>query len=221
MTLLSDILTYPFRGGGKYLLFFGVLISLGSELMAYAPFIGILGRLILAGFLVATYFAVIETTATGSEEAPFFPEISNLWEDLIWPLLKTLIVGFVSFLPASLYLWLVPAPQQSLPIHLALLGCGLIYLPMAMLAVVVLGYLGALSPHIVLPAIFRAGGLYAFAVSVIAILIVVEVALEWLLGRWPLILTPVALVFGMAALLWNGRTLGIIYRERREEMGWM
>ena len=221
MGIIQDIFTYPFRKSGKYMIVIGSVLSVLSELVRFAPLFGVVASLILAAYLTATYFEIIETTSTGSDEAPMFPNISNAWEDLAWPMIKSVIVFLVSFAPWLIYAFGVYEAEQHAGVHIALLGFAAIYLPMAMLGVVVLGYLGGLSPHIVFPAIFRAGGLYWLAVFLIVLIFLFQVFLGGLMEGRPVLGTLVLSVAGIVAMMLNGRTLGIIYRERREEMGWI
>ena len=90
-----------------------------------------------------------------------------------------------------------------------------------MMGVVVLGYFGAISPHIVIPAIVRAGGVYWLAVSVLAMLYLGQSFLAGMLDGWPIIGTLIMSIASMYLLMTNGRILGIIYRERREQMNWI
>lgn len=221
MGILQDIFTYPFRGSGKYMILFGTLLSVAAEIAKFAPLFGVFASLILAAYLTATYFEIIETTATGSDEAPMFPNVTGFWEDVIWPFLKSVIVGLVSFAPLIGYLWATDDSDVQPVILFSLLGFAAVYFPMAMLAVVVLGYLGALSPHIVFPAIFRAGGLYWLAVFLIVLIVMMEMFLGGLMEGWPVIGTVLLAGVGIITMMLNGRTLGIVYRERREEMGWI
>jgi quinol-cytochrome oxidoreductase complex cytochrome b subunit len=221
MGIIQDIFTYPFRGSGKYMILFGSILSLVSEVVKFAPLFGVIASLILAAYLTATYFEIIETTATGSDEAPMFPNVTSVWDDLAWPMLKSVIVFVVSFAPVIVYLMAVDEADQNPGVLLALLGLSTVYFPMAMLGVVVLGYLGGMSPHIVFPAIIRAGGLYWLAVFLFALVYMGQVFLAGLLIGAPLIGAVLLSVVGIIAMMLNGRTLGIIYRERQEAMGWI
>ena len=221
MGIVQDIFTYPFRGSGKYMILFGTLLAVIAEIVKFAPLFGGIASILLAAYLAATYFEIIETTATGSDEAPMFPNVTSFWEDAIWPFLKSLIVALVSFSPVLAYGWMTDPDEIQPAAVFGLLALGAIYFPMAMLAVVVLGYLGALSPHIVIPSLIRAGGLYWLAVFLIVLIFLAEAFLGGLLEGVPVAGTLVLAGIGIVAMMLNGRTLGIIYRERREEMGWI
>ncbi|MGC4016344.1 MAG: hypothetical protein QM755_17740 [Luteolibacter sp.] len=220
MTLLGDIFTYALRGSGKYILITGAVLSVIADLVSLAPLIGILAGLVLFGYFCALYFEVIQTTATGGAEAPMYPNTSKLMEDIIWPALQTFITGLISFLPVIAYSWFGPK-EPSASLMLGLAGFGMIYFPMAMLAVVVLGRLSAAGPHIVIPAMFRAGWLYALAVFLLFFLYMAQSMVGSFLEGMPIIRALVLAVVSMYVLLTNGRMLGVIYRERQEELNWL
>ncbi len=106
-------------------------------------------------------------------------------------------------------------------IGFGLLGLGVVYFPMAMLAVVVLGYTGALSPLIVIPAIFRGGWLYWVGVLMLCVLYVGGSVIDKYLSGSLIIGTLVMSVVGSYTLMTNARILGVVYRERQDELGWL
>ena len=221
MPIAQDILSYGFRGGGKWTLVIGTILSLAADLAGFAPILGLVAIVLLSGYFCAIYFDIIQTTATGSMEAPYMPDTTNVVADLLWPMFQVILVFLVSFGPWIGYGLFSPQEELSLPLFYALLVFGVIYFPMAMLAVVVLGYLGAMSPHIVLPAIFRGGGVYWLAVFMIVLLYMTEGFVGQVLEDRPLLGTFVLAVLGIYAMMTNGRALGIVYRERQEELGWI
>ena len=221
MNILKDILTYAYRGSGKYVLIFCVILSVVAELVGFAPLVGPIAALLLSGYFCAIYFQMIQSSATGGKEAPEFPNTSNLFEDIIWPMLQIVVVSLVSFSPLIGYM-LLSGEQGFHPlIGYGLIGFGVIYFPMAMLAVVVLGYMGALSPHIVIPAIFRGGWLYWVGVFMLCLLYVVGSIIEEALSGSLIIGTLVMSLVGSYTLMTNARILGVLYRERQEELGWL
>lgn len=221
MNVISDSLSYPFRGSGKYLLVILAVISLVADVASFAPIIGIVARLIVFGYFCSVYFQIIQNTAVGGGEAPHFPETSNLVDDILWPAFQVVAVLFVSFLPL-----IVLSFSQSHETHNPFLlktmeGIGLIYAPMAILAVGVLGYLGAMSPHIVIPAIFRCGWLYLLAVAVLWLLYFMADRIELAFGSHFILRTLMMSLVGGYVLMANGRLLGLIFRRRREELCWI
>lgn len=221
MNILKDIVTYAWRGSGKYVLVTCVVLSVIAKLAGIAPLVGAIAALFLSGYFCAIYFQMIQSSAVGGKEAPEFPDTANLFEDIIWPMLQIVVVGLVSFGPLLGYsIWANDERVQPMVVY-GLLGLGIVYFPMAMLAVVVLGYTGALSPHIVFPAILRGGWLYWVGVLMLCLLYFIESAISKALAgsfiAGPLVMSVVSTYVMMT----NARILGVVYRERQEEFGWL
>jgi hypothetical protein len=221
MNILKDILTYAYRGSGKYVLIVCVVLSVVAKLAGIAPLVGPIAALLLSAYFCAIYFQMIQSSATGGKEAPEFPDTANFFEDIIWPMLQIFVVALVSFGPLIGYsIWAGEDRFNSL-IGYGLVGFGAIYFPMAMLAVVVLGYTGALSPHIVIPAIFRGGWLYWVGVFMLCLLYVAGSIIGDALSGSLIIGTLVMSLVSSYTLMTNARILGVVYRERQEELGWL
>ncbi len=98
---------------------------------------------------------------------------------------------------------------------------GIVYFPMAMMAVVALGNLGAASPLLVFPAIVSAGGYYWVAVISLVFLYFAETFILESLSGFSIVGSLIAAFLGMYSLMANGRILGLIYREKGEGLGWL
>ena len=221
MNLVKDILGFAYRGGGKYVLLMCVVLSMVADLVSIAPFVGCIASLILSGYFCATYFQIIESSASGGKEAPEFPDVANLFEDMIWPMLQIAVVIFVSFGPLLGYSFFVEEREQNELLMLGLLGWGVTYAPMAMLAVVILGYTGGLGPHIVLPAIFRSGWIYWLGVAMLVLLYAFSNAIYDALSGVLILRTLIMALVGSYILMTNARILGLIYREKQDELNWL
>lgn len=90
-----------------------------------------------------------------------------------------------------------------------------------MLAVVVPGPMPALNPLVVIPSIFRAGWLYWFGIGMLCLLYVPGWFIEQAMSGRLIVGTVVMAGVGAYTLMTNARLLGIIYREREEEPGWI
>ena len=215
MNLVKDAFPYPFRGGGLSMLIVGGVLGAISDLVSLAPLLGFFGSMVILGYFIGIYFQIIQSTATGATEAPEYPEVSNIIEDLVYPVLQVIVVAFVSFIPLILtvaFTDLSPVPGIVL---------GIAYFPMAMMAVVVLGELRAANPAFVIRSIVSAGGVYWVAVASLLVLYCVESLVLELLGKSFIIGSLIVAFLGMYSLMVNGRILGLIYREREEELGWL
>jgi len=219
--ILKDILTYAYRGSGKYLLITCVVLSVVGDLAGVLPLIGFVVSLMVSGFFCAIYFQLIQSTATGGSEAPEFPDLSDFLGDIIWPMVQVFVVSLISFGPGIAYALMSHQSGPHPLITLGLLGLGAIYFPMAVLAVVVLGTLGAASPHIVVPAIFRAGWLYWLGIGLLILLVAVGSVIGSAFSGSVILSALVTSIVGAYTAMTNARILGVIYRERQEELGWL
>jgi len=221
MNILKDILTYAYRGSGKYILIVCVALSVVAELAGIAPLVGPIAAFLLGAYFCAVYFQMIQSSATGGKEAPEFPDTANFFEDIIWPMLQIFVVFLASFGPSIGYLIWAGDDRFNPIIGYGLIGLGVIYFPMAMLAVVVLGYTGALSPHIVIPAIFRGGWLYWVGVFMLCLLYLAGSFIEDALSGRLIVGTLVMSFVSSYSLMTNARILGVVYRERQDDLGWL
>jgi len=92
---------------------------------------------------------------------------------------------------------------------------------MAMLAVVILGHLGGIIPHIILPAILRRGWLYWLVVLWICLLYIAELTIGAAFGGYPILGTFVVAVLGIFILMAGGGILGSVNRDRVEKLDWL
>ena len=219
--ILADILSYAFRGTGKYIFIVCVVLSLMSDLTALAfPLLGLIAGFLIFGYFCAIYFQFIQTTAAGSAEAPHFPEISDIFGDIITPAIQVIGVLLISHVPLIVAVFSMGLDDLRPEVVYAMLGLGVVYFPMAMLAVCVLGSLTAASPHIVIPAIVRSGGLYWLAVGMLCLLYLAAGQVHSHLEGQLLVGTLVNAIVGTYVLMTNARLLGTIYREREEQLDW-
>ena len=217
--MLKDIFTYAYRGSGKYILICCIVLSVVAKIVALAPLFGAIAGILLSGYFSAVYFQMIQSTATGNDQAPQFPEMANIFEDIIWPMLQITVVFVVSFGP--LFVYEIAADESKALISWALLAFGVVYFPMAMLAVVVLGRTSVVSPHIVIPAIIRAGWLHWVSVFMLIFLYVMSNIMENIFSDSLIIGTLVMSAVGAYTLMTQARILGVLYRERQDELGWL
>jgi len=221
MTILIDIITYAYRGSGKYIFLLCVILSIVAKLAGLAPGIGAFASILLFGYFCALYYQMIQSAASGEREAPEFPETANIMEDIIWPMLQIIVVFLTSFGPLIGYSFWAGETGFDHRIGNTLLAVGAIYFPMAMLAVVVLGYTGALSPHIVIPSILRAGWIYWIGVLMLCVLYSVGSIIESVISGNFIVRHIVMSIVSVYTMMTNARILGLVYRERQEELAWL
>jgi hypothetical protein len=221
MSILKDIVTYAYRGSGKYVFLLCVILSIVGKIAQIAPAFGAIASIFLFGYFCAVYYQMIQSSAGGDREAPEFPETANIMEDIIWPMLQIIAVFLVSFSPLIGYSFWAGEAGFDHKIGNFLLVLGVTYFPMAMLAVVVLGYTGAMSPHIVIPSICRGGWIYWIGVLSLCALYHLGSMIESATSGHYLMGHIVMSIVGVYTMMTNARILGLVYRERQEELGWL
>jgi len=220
MNIIQDSVTFAFRGGGKYTLLIGAVLGLVAELVSLAPLIGFIAYVFLFGYFCSIYFSIIESSASGNDEAPEYPEATNIVSDILWPALQVVGVLIVCLAPVLLYEGFVDEGKEfSLLGQILMLG-GIAYFPMAMLAVVLLNSMTAMSPNLVIPSIWRAGALYWLAVLLLIGLYYFESVLMGIFGGVFILSTVISCFLGMYVLMTNARIIGLLFRERQEEINW-
>ena len=220
MNLFHDVFTYAFRGKGKYVLFSCVAITMLADLVSFAPVLGLVAFILITGYFCAVYYQLMEASATGAVEAPDFPDTADIVQDIMRPLFQVIAVLMVSFGPLIVHVFTY-TEWPNIPVIIACAVFGVVYFPMAMLAVVVLGYTRAVSPHIVIPAIFRAGWIYWLAVGMLVFLYVLIHFLGMIMPDVIVLEYVGQAIIGIYAMMTNARILGIIYRERQEQLRWV
>ena len=226
LPLLEDVFTYAIRGGGKFVLIIGGVLMMGAKLAVLGGPLGLIAIVFLMSYFNAIFWDNIMTTAGGSEECDGFPDITDLFGDLIAPFIKTILVMILSFFPY--FVWIIWG-DGNLLIDWALFFAGAAYFPMALMGLVVLGTFRAVSPHIVIPAIFRSGFTYWIAFGLLVLTQFSESYVEtWLTNALPssvlttYVMIPALMCFvAIYTLMTSGRVLGLIYLKREDEIGWV
>lgn len=218
MNLITEPFIYPFRGNGVSMLITGAVLSLIATVAGFGGIFGALASLFFAGYFCATYFSIVETSAVGHKEAPMFPDVSNVMEDLIFPFLKMLVIIAISFLPAIVYVF---STGKSDGIYEILVLLGIVYLPMAALAVIVLGNLSVASPLTVIPSIINAGGSYWIVILLLFVVYGLERILGEALSGIPIVSAIIMGLVGMYVLMVSARALGCLYQKKSEKLAWL
>jgi hypothetical protein len=176
--------------------------------------------------------------------------MGNFWEDILLPCLQLFGLTLVSFAP-TIILIVVYAPtifssliqdgsMEGVAGKLMVLGtayvAGLVYFPMAFLAVAILDSVLASNPLTVLRAIFKVPLEYLVTLIVVAVLVVLGAVGDGLLeGLFPRGLTTHSMskLFGYLAVkaFWGVtniylmvvivRILGLLYLTRKQKLAWL
>ncbi|MBN1553673.1 MAG: hypothetical protein JXA11_02925 [Phycisphaerae bacterium] len=191
--------------------------------MSVVPFGGMLPGILnvmLWGSVLGYVLQVITKTADGEDAPPGWQDIGD-WSDILRPVFLLLAVVVISFGPAVA--WSVALSQgyvHSLRMFWILVLWGCFYFPMALTATAMMDSLSPLNPVVVLLAILRAGWMYLFACSTLAVATIGTYWLADALSEIPYLTTLISAVGSMYLLMVTGRICGLIYRLRREKLDW-
>ena len=217
---LPGAFAYPFKRNGIILLILGAVVFLVLE------FLSGFSRIIFVfttGYLFAYMQKIIAHSAQGEDELPEFPEFGEWWSDIILPFLLFAGTFVVSFAPAIVvFLVLRENPIMVIAIIPTVIF-GAIYFPMALLAVAVTDNFLALSPHVVVPSMFRVFLPYLVTCLVLGVLAGVRFGSQIALAFVPVPFLPsIALGFiSLYVLVVEMRVLGLLFRSYRNRLGWL
>ena len=97
---------------------------------------------------------------------------------------------------------------------------GAIYLPMALLCVVMYGTLGALHPRTVLPSIVKVPGPYTIVCLLFFIMTIAGILSKLFFAFIPLVGAIVSYAMTFYLMVVQARTLGLIYRTNQNQLQW-
>ncbi len=222
--LLPGTFGYPFKSKGIILLVIGAVVFLFLEFLASWSW---LIKIISTGYLFAYMQRIVAFTAQGEDEMPDFPEFGEWWSDIILPYLLFVGTWVASFAPAIAVYFLLKhsleGPMLMVAIAVTVLF-GAIYFPMALLAVAVSDSFVALSPHIVVPSMFRVFLPYVVTLLVVGVLVAVRVGGHFgmlLIVDIPFLPEVVMGFVSLYLLVVMMRVLGLLFRCYRAPLGWL
>ena len=215
---------YPFNKRGMLLLAMGAVFFLIMEVVVRFAFIFKITIFIFTyGYLFAFMQRIVSASAQGEDDVPDFPDVTEFWSDLFHPFLLFTGTFVVSFVPAIAVAIFMRESEMILLAVITTIALGTFYFPMALLAVAVTDNFLALSPHVVVPSIFRVFVPYLAATMVLGALVAVRFGIGWALDFVPIPFLP-SIVVGFAslyALVVEMRILGLLFRSYRERLGWL
>jgi hypothetical protein len=218
---LTDALSFPIRRGGWIMIVVGAIFSVILDFLQIAPVVGFAVAIFSAGYFGSFYLSIISSTMIGKDEMPDWPSFGNFVDDILSPLLRLIGLTILSFWPvfALAFFWDEDA-AWFLPamILTALSGC--FYFPMAALASLAYGNLLGALPHIVLPAIVRS--LPGYLLVVVALIggLALSAVVEELSAGIPYVGWLLAAAVALYSMMFQGRFIGLLYRDKAHKLGW-
>lgn len=221
MTMFTDAFGYPFRFGGWVMIVSGAVFAAVLDFLQIFPMVGLPVAVFAAGFFAGFYLDIVSTTMAGDDGVPDWPSVSDFSDDILMPFLRVIGLVLLSFAPVAVVAWLLDGKAPAFPWAIgAAVAWGCLYFPMALLGSIVCGNLFGALPHIVLPGIFRALPGYLLAVPGLVIAMAAGGAAEEFGGRIPYVGWLMASAIAIYAMMMQARVIGLIYRGKRETLGW-
>ncbi len=222
---LPGAFVYPFRGSAAWIILVsGTILFSMMKIVTFAPIIGIFAYIILFGYFIAYLFAIIRETAIGENQVANFPSASDVWGDIIVPLMQFVFTTLGCMLPAIVAaIVLADRPAEYAWLPLILLYAGLFLLPMALLVTVIFNSVfTGLNPLFTLPSISRIFLRYLLIVSLLVATVLLGHHLDQTLRNSLgfLIAIPVLSFFSFYFGIVQAHILGLIYRTSSEQLGW-
>jgi hypothetical protein len=219
--MFADAVGYPIRFGGWAMIVTGAVLSVVLDFLQAVPVAGMAIGAFAFGFFCGFYLSIVSTTIAGDDGVPDWPDVTDFIDDIGWPLVRVVGLGIISFVPVIVVINLVPEHSSAFPWAVgAAVAAGCFYFPMALLGSTVCGNLYGALPHIVLPGIFRALPGYLLAVPALVIAFVAGFAAEVYSSRIPYVGWFVASAVAIYSMMIQARLIGLIYRRKREVLGW-
>ena len=214
---LVDALGYPMRGSGRILLVIGAVLSAVLGFASGFSLFGGIASLLGLTYFNAYYHSIVESTVSWNEDAPDWPDVSDLIGEVIVPMIRTVGVFLLSFLPMMgcvvLAVKLGAGIWSSPLVWLGILW-GVLYFPMAILHVIVSNEMINALPWHVLPKIIKAMPGYLLLAGLLLAGLVISVVVEVVLGRIPLVGGLLAAGAGLYFMMAQARLAGIFYRDQ-------
>lgn len=219
---LPEILKYPVRGSSLPLMLIGSFMFVFAEFAALFH-IGI--AIAVVGYLFVYMQKIIIASAAGDEELPNWPEFSDLFNDIFIPFCKLIWTLLISFGPYLIYM--IDCVGKGADINMGILfplfAWGLLYFPMALLAVAMADSFMAANPFVVLPSITRIPSQYIVVCvaffGMISVRYVTERLVDIHLGI-PIVSTILISFLSLYFLAVEMRMLGVMYHLNRRRLGW-
>ncbi len=214
---LPGAFAYPLRGDGLLLILAGGVFFL---LLGWMPIVGLL----LSGYLFNYAKTIVATSVQGADVPPDWPDIGNLFEDMVLPYFHMLALVLLTFGPAILLGIFLPENLEfRRTLVFAVGAAGALLAPMAMLALSVFDSVSALNPLPLVMAIARIPLHYTLAALAFGMVLGAYAVCDEVLGAvLPLPLLPGILsgFLNLYLLAVSMRILGLLYRAKKDELGW-
>lgn len=223
LNLVGEAAVYPWRNHGWIILVFGGFMAMAVTISSIGIF-GLFSLVLIGCYFAAHYFNVIETTITGKMSQPEWPDLSNVWHEVVGPGLQVLVLATVSLAPtiglnvlAERGSW---PPSTAFLASLIGLAFHTLYFPLAIIALALHGSLFAGFPQNILPAIIRCSPGYWIGALCLWL---TSIFLQWVIDlsfAMPYIGWLLGFTTIFYSLIVHGRFCGLLYHRFESRIGW-
>lgn len=238
---LGGSFAVPLETGNLITLFVIAFAHFWCHLLTYAGCFGLIGLILLGGYLCAFYFSVVAETAAGEDDVPDI-WVSSVFDDLIMPLVRFIGSCLIVLLPLLSYLVFVTLTTQGVSIGLTpdqmtiatILGiAGGFFWPAVVLIVALGQSLFSVRPDLVVRTVISAPLPY---LTIWGVLLVTgtlyylpgsDVVVQWRAQLWtsgnlagvllvPLLVSMITAYSGIVTM----RVIGLYYRHYKHRFPW-
>ena len=205
--MILEAIYFPLRNSNLKM-FIGLcvlfLLQFGVQ---WLPVISLLSIACL-GYIYATQFKIIFTTGNGYADAPEFPDFSDLFDNILIPLIKVTLIWIFAFLPCILVLWQFEDASETL--FWGLTALAFCYLPVGLMIAAMDELTKAFNPLVLIACIRKAGSSYVVMVITFGLFSVMRDFLEEAFaGSWIF-----SSVLGAYGIMFTARLIGGVFRDR-------
>ena len=225
---LPNILRYPIRKQSLPLILIGAVMFMAAEFAAstyiFSPVLHILMAVFIVGYLFLYMQKVIVATPNAEEDLPAWPDFSDPFDDILFPmgqLAGTFLASFGPYLAYMIY-HATSGTDMNMGILFPLFVWGMLYL-IALLAVAMADSVMAANPLVVLPSITRIAGQYLFGCALFFTLVSIRYVVARLIHIHfdvPIISTAITSFIALYLLTVEMRMLGVMYYLNRRRLRW-
>jgi hypothetical protein len=221
-SLLFKSFVYPLKGMGLATILAGAVTYALLDLLkrygfGFIGFAAVATGLFATGYLCAFMQSIVTTSASGDDGIPMWPDLSDVFADIIIPFFQFATIFVACFLPGII---LAATGYEGWSVVAFVLG--IFGAPMAILAVCVSESVMGLNPLVLIPSIFKVFGTYCVTFFMMGLIFGVYMVSNILAEFIPnkiiaiFLINLVALYFMIVEM----RILGILYHTRKHKFNW-
>lgn len=207
MALILEALHFPLLKSSLRMLSGLCILFIMQFWVQWVPVVNLIGIAFL-GYIYSTQFKIIFTTGNGYPDAPAFPDFSDVFDNILIPLIKVALIWIFAFLPSILSLWLLQDPSNIF--FWCIVALGFCYLPIGLMIAAMDEITKAFNPIVIVASIRKAGTGYVMMVIAYGLFTILKKYLdESFAGSW--VFSSLLSAYG---IMFTARLIGGVFRDR-------